>query len=405
MGSGISKRLKAGWPATLPTKTIRATRASIRATQAPVDSVLWLPPGLIVRDALSGREYRVVKFLGQGGFGAAYQASRRPRTNSFPDMCVLKVTVHAATWHREAYFGHLLRSVPALVEVYDSFARVPAGSGRAPLYCLVSEHMEHGDLGGYLDRNPEPWPEGQARREIIRLLGAVTRIHESGAVHRDITPGNVFVASNGGLKLGDFGIALHRAGRRDVAADAFAPRFAPSAIQSGAKSWRQADDVHQIGQLYAALLTGVGSRKVTAREVKNFTCSGHTKSVLQRCIGERRKCFASAAEMLEYMETKEEKGARKRARVRSLKGKKVVFTGGLSILRADAKKLARKAGATVEDRVSHTTDVLVVGDHSPHWKAEEKGQKLLDVDHEAERGHEIALLAEARFLALVGARR
>ena len=46
-------------------------------------------------------------------------------------------------------------------------------------------------------------------------------------------------------------------------------------------------------------------------------------------------------------------------------------------------------------------DVVVVGGQSPHWKAEAKGQKLLDVDHEAERGHAIALVKESRFLALV----
>ncbi len=377
---------------TLPTKTIRAARP-------PVDPALWLQPGLIVQDVLSGHEYRVVKFLGRGGFGAAYQASRMRGTDSSAGTCVLKVTIHAATWHREAYFGHLLRDVPALVEVYDSFAWVPPNGRGAPLYCLVSEYVEQGDLGGYLERNPKPWPEARARREIVRLLGAVTTIHESGAVHRDITPSNVFVASNRVLKLGDFGIALHRAGRRDVAADAFAPRFAPNAIRSGAKSWRQADDVHQIGQLYAALLSGVGSRKITANEIKKFSCSAHTKSVLQRCIGERRKCFTSATEMLEYMEIKA-RGSEKPARVLSLKGKKLVFTGGLSLLRADAKKLARKAGALVEDGVSHATDILVVGDQSPHWKAEEKGQKLLDVDHEAERGHKIALLSESRFLKL-----
>jgi NAD-dependent DNA ligase len=92
---------------------------------------------------------------------------------------------------------------------------------------------------------------------------------------------------------------------------------------------------------------------------------------------------------------------RKRSRVRSLDGKRVVFTGGLLLPRADAKKLAGKAGAMVEDRVSHRTDVVVVGDQSPRWKAEEKEQKLLDVDHEAERGYEIALVRESRFLALV----
>jgi eukaryotic-like serine/threonine-protein kinase len=378
---------------TLPTKTM--------TPRPTVDAVLWLPPGEVVQDAIKSREYRVVKFLGRGGFGAAYQAVQVSAAKSSTSVCVLKVTIHAPTWHREAYFGHLLRHVPALVEVYDSFAWAPRGGTRAPLYCLVSEHMEEGDLGSYLARNPQPWPESRARREILRLLRAVTTIHESGAVHRDITPGNVFVASNNGLKLGDFGIALHRVGRRDVAADAFAPRFAPSAIRSGAKSWRQADDVHQIGQLYAALLAGVGSRKITALEVKNLACSAHTKSVLQRCIGERRKCFANAAEMLEYLEAAP--APRKRARVLSLQGKRVVFTGGLSIRRADAKTLARKAGAIVEDGVSHSTDVLVLGDQSPHWKAEAKGQKLLDVDHEVERGHDIAIVNESRFLALTSA--
>lgn len=370
----------------------------MKTAQAPVTGVLWLPPGAIVRDSTGRREYRVLRFLGKGGFGAAYQAVRIGRAKS--DAIVLKVTVDARTWHGEAYFGHLLRHVPALVEVHDSFAWIPDGDSRVPLYCLISEYVEEGDLGGYLARNPQPWPESRARREIIRLLRAVTTIHESGAVHRDITPGNVFVGSKGELKLGDFGIALHRVGRRDVAADAFAPRFAPRAIRKGAKSWRQADDVHQIGQLYATLLAGVGSRKITSKEVKNLACDAHTKSVLQRSIGERRKCFSSAAEMLEAMEARaDERGTR--VRVSSLSGKRVVFTGGLSIRRAEAKKLARKAGAIVEDRVSRGTDVLIVGDRSPHWKAEEKGQKLLDVDHEAERGHRIAVVRESRFMALV----
>jgi eukaryotic-like serine/threonine-protein kinase len=282
-------------------------------------------------------------------------------------------------------------------------AWMPRGR-RTPLYCLISEYVEGGDLGSYLEQNPGPWSEARARREIIRLLRAITSIHQSGAVHRDITPGNVFVTSKRTLRLGDFGIALHRVGHKEVAADAFAPRFAPKAIQRGARSWRQADDVHQIGQLYGALLLGKGSGKITAAEVKNLSCSPHTKSVLQRCIGIRRRCFASAVEMLRAIESG---GAppRKRARVVSLAGKRIVFTGALSIRRAEAKRLARKAGAIVEDKVSHKTDVIVVGDQSPHWKAEEKGQKLLDADHESERGHRVARIGEARFLALVESRK
>jgi eukaryotic-like serine/threonine-protein kinase len=369
----------------------------MRPAHAPA---LRLSPGLIVEDAIRGRTYRIDRFLGQGGFGAAYQGYRVAGASSSSRRCVLKVTIDAATWHSEAYFGYLLRHVPALVEVYDSFAWAPSG-GTTPLYCLVSEYMEEGDLNSYLERIPEPWPEARARREIVRLLRALTMIHESGAVHRDITPRNVFVASNGSLKLGDFGIASHRLGRKDVPANIFAPYFAPKAIQEGAKHWRPADDVHQIGQLYAALLSGVGSRKITAKEVKDLVCSADSKSVLQRCIGQRAKCFASAAEMLAVFETRAQ-SPRKAARGRSLAGRRVVFTGGLSMPRAAAQRLARKAGATVESHVSHMTDVVVVGDQSPNWKAERKGQKLLDVDHEAERGHHIALVKESRFLTLVG---
>jgi serine/threonine protein kinase len=110
-------------------------------------SVLWLRPGLIVQDAIRGREYRIEKFLGQGGFGAAYQVHRLTGAGPGPRLCVLKVTIDAPTWHSEAYFGHLLRHVPALVEVYDPFAWAPR-DGRAPLYCLISEYMDEGDLNG-----------------------------------------------------------------------------------------------------------------------------------------------------------------------------------------------------------------------------------------------------------------
>ena len=378
-----------------------ASTATMTKRGSAINGPLRLEPGQVLCDAISAREYRIERYLARGGFGAAYLAVRVDERKRARSCCVLKVTTEASAWHREAYFGHLLRTVPGLVEVYDSFAWAPEGAPGSAIYCLVSEYVEEGDLSSYFARYPEPWPETHARREILRLLKAITTMHQSGAVHRDITPGNVFVAAKRVLKLGDFGIALHRVGNKDVPADAFAPRFAPAAILDGAKSWRQSDDVHQIGQVFAALLTGIASRKITAAEVKRLECSPHTKSVLQRCIGERRKCFESAAEMLRALEARRP-GAEKKARVTTLQGKRVVFTGELSIARAQAKNLARKAGAVVEDRVSQSTDIVIVGDQSPHWKAEAKGQKLLDVDCERERGHIIATLGESRFLTLAG---
>jgi serine/threonine protein kinase len=376
---------------TLSTETVRVIRA-------PRDPALQLRFGLLVRNALSGRQYRVGELLGSGGFGAVYRV-RVAGGDPLPGQCVLKVAVEPRAWHREAYFGDLLKDESGVVRVHESFAWMdPAGS--KPLYCLISELVEGGDLFHYLQRYPDPWPEAKARREIIRLLRAVMLLHSTSAVHRDITPRNVFVTTDRVLKLGDFGIALHSVGKKDVRADAFARGLAPTAIQRGrTRSWRPADDVYHVGCLFVALLCGSAESRVTGARVKNLACSAEAKSVIQRSIGDRRKRFSDSREMLEGLE-KQESEAKRTSRVNTLKGKNVVFTGGLSITRAEARRFVRRAGGTTDDRVSHRTDIVVVGGQSPNWKAEKKGQKLLDVDYERESGHVIALINERRFLAL-----
>jgi serine/threonine-protein kinase len=364
-----------------------------------IDAALHLPPGSVVRNAISGRQYCVGHLLGAGGFGAVYRVAKTAGPEPLPGECVLKVALGPEAWHRESYFGELLRKESGIVRIHESFAWVPRGKDRGPLYCLVSELVEGGDLAHHLGQHPVPWPESRARREIARLARAVSLLHASGAVHRDITPKNVFVTPGGVLKLGDFGIALHRVGSRHVAADAFARWFAPEPIRGGKTvSWRPADDVYHLGQLFAILLSGSAKSKLTADVVKALPCTPEAKSVIQRCIGERRKRFANAAELLAGLE---KRPPARSAVVRSLEGKRVVFTGALAIPRKDAKLLVKKAGGTVENQVGSRTDVVVLGAQSSHWKAERKGQKLLDVDRELERGHPIAVITERRFLNLL----
>ena len=381
--------------------TARRTATTRTLTARPIrparDPALRLASGCIVSSG--SRRYHVGDLIGAGGFGAVYRITKTTGGSRIAGKCVLKVTVQVEAWHREAYFGDMLRDTPGVVRVHESFAWMPPGAGGTLLYCLVSELVEGGDLTHYLLQNPKPWPESKARREIIRLIGSLKLLHAAGLVHRDITPNNVFVTPNRELKLGDFGIAAQRLGKQSPKANTFAPIFAPTAIKSGkATAWLPADDVYHLGRLFALLLHGGEKPKLTPADVKMLPCTPWAKSVIQRCIGVRRKRFASATEMLTALE--KPAPTEKRVLVRSLRGKHVVFTGKLTMLRRTAAKLLKRAGGILQGGVTGTTDVVVLGEQAPNWKAEKKGQKLLDLDRERELGHRIAVVTEKRFRKL-----
>ncbi len=101
-------------------------------------------------------------------------------------------------------------------------------------------------------------------------------------------------------------------------------------------------------RLFALLLHGGEKPKLTPTDVKLLPCSPWAKSVIQRCIGVRRKRFASATEMLSALEKPAPN--EKRLLVRSLRGKHVVFTGKLSMLRSAAAKLLKRSGGILQER-------------------------------------------------------
>jgi hypothetical protein len=310
-------------------------------------------------------------------------------------VCV-KISYSLTGWLREAYFAQLLDRQPRALRVYDRFVEPEAARTR---YCLVLEYAEHGDLGAWLEAKG-PQGERFVRHEIAAILETLDVLHRGQAMHRDLTPFNVFVCENECLKLGDFGIATHQASRRGVTADAFNFLNAPTEIAWGkVRKWQQKDDIYQVGQLIAMLLRGDIHKPMRSRDVRGLPCSDHLKEVIHRCLGAREKRYQAAGELIAALRHRPKELAT--GRVRSLKGRRVSFTGFLSRPRRDAIAAARRAGAIVQASPGPSTDVLVRGrPNALQVAGKAGGLKLMEIRRLADKGHRITIIGEAQFWKL-----
>jgi hypothetical protein len=369
-------------PAGSPTKSFTAPRSSVYSTE-------------------TGRTYHLDRLIGKGGFGEIFVATASPQGTLPPRVCV-KISHQMAGWLREAYFAQLLHRESRALHVYDRFVQADGPSMR---YCLAMEYAEHGDLAAWL-KTRGGQPERFVRREIAGILETLDTLHRGQALHRDLTPFNVFVCENERLKLGDFGIATHQRSRTGVTADAFNPLGAPTEIAWGkVRKWQQRDDIYQVGQLIAMVLRGDVASPMKTRDVRRLPCSDHLKEVIHRCLGARAKRYQSAKELIAALRHRPK--ALPAGHIRSLAGRRVSFTGFLRRPRREAIAAAKRAGAIVQSGPGASTDVLVRGrPNALQVAGKAGGLKLMEIRRLAAQGHHIVIIGEAQFwkLARVPAR-
>jgi eukaryotic-like serine/threonine-protein kinase len=151
--------------------------------------------------------FRLEGMIARGGMGDVY----RGRHLSLGHAVAIKV-LRREYWNQqqlEALFEQEARIGARLGGAYVprvlDFGRSEHG---APF--LVTELLDGTDLRALLDRN-DVLPVDFTLRMFLAICDAVASVHEQGVVHRDVKPGNLFLATEAGrgtcLKLLDFGIA------------------------------------------------------------------------------------------------------------------------------------------------------------------------------------------------------
>ncbi|HEY2149431.1 MAG TPA: protein kinase [Vicinamibacterales bacterium] len=342
--------------------------------------------------------YRIDRLLGEGGFGQVYLATRIGRSAAVPMTVCVKASARIDGWLREAYFGQLLDGHPRAIRMFDAFPLLrPDGS---VLYCLALEYARFGDLSLYFRGEARGWTESVVRREIAGILEVLGKLHRGHMLHRDLTPVNVFVCENRRLKLGDFGIVRQQSDRRGITARTMNALTAPSDILAGvAPKWQARDDVYQVGQLLGMLIKGDTGSRLRAHDVRDLACSDPLKEIVHRCIGERRKRYESADELIAAL--RRPAPQLKAGVLRSLKGVHLAFTGILTKRRSVAILAAKRAGGIVHGMPSARTRVVVRGKpNAQQAVGRDAGLKLMEIKRLREKGHRITLLNEAQFWRL-----
>jgi hypothetical protein len=380
-----------------------ATSATTRHTRAQPhlarQSAYLLVPHQTITSSETRLTYRIDRLLGAGGFGQVFLASREGRSASVPEVICIKVSSYIDGWLREAYFGDLLDAHPRAIRVFDRFPFV-RDDGQM-LYCLALEYARHGDLSAHLLREGKAFSEAAARREIAGILQVLGKLHRGQMLHRDLTPLNVFVCDGRKLKLGDFGIARQQSDHRGITVRTLNPFTAPSDILAGqVPKWQARDDVYQVGQLLGILVKGDAGARIATSEIRHLACGDHLKEIIHRCIGERRKRYESAEELIDALQ--HPPASLKAGVLRSLRGVHLAFTGTLSKPRKDAIRAATRAGAIVHGQPSALTTVVVRGRPNAQQAAgRDGGLKLMEIKRQRERGHRITILNDAQFWKLV----
>jgi serine/threonine protein kinase len=384
--------------------TTRSTR-SIHVPMARGSQLLI--SGQVIESPETGLRYRIQKLLGEGGFGQAYLASRVGASDEVPATVCIKVSARIDGWIREAYFGQLLDGHPRALRVYDMFPLMRA-DGQV-LYYLALEYAALGDLAAYLGRMSKGMSETAVRREIAGILDVLRKLHRGQTLHRDLTPMNVFVCEGPStgfragprLKLGDFGIAQQQSDSRGITAHTMNRMTAPSDLLARtAPKWQARDDVYQVGQLLAMLIKGDARERIRTFEIRRLPCSDHLKEIVHRCIGERRKRYESAEDMIEALKTTP--APLRTGILRTLKGVHLAFTGIFTRRRREIEAVAKRAGAIVHGGPSAKTTVLVRGRPNAQQAAgRDAGLKLMEIKRLRAKGHRITLLDERKFWRLV----
>ncbi len=204
--------------------------------------------------------YRLIRRLGEGGYGVVYQAEQEQPVKRHVALKLIRVGFdHAQVIERFELERQALAMMdhPGIARVLDAGA-TPTGRPFFVMQWVTGEPITE-----FCDQNRLSI---RHRLELfIRVCQAIQHAHHKGVVHRDIKPSNVLASFHDGVplpKVIDFGIAMASGGSLPDAAVEQEPilgtpnYMSPEQGQLGGLDVDTRSDIFSLGVLLNEILTG-----------------------------------------------------------------------------------------------------------------------------------------------------
>lgn len=205
-------------------------------------------------------KYRIERQIGRGGMGIVLAATHLHLGN----LVAIKVMRRDLLPDDRALDRLLIEARAAARVRSDHVARVlDVGLLESGSPFIVMEYLEGENLADLLDRQGALGLE-EAASFMMQCCLALAEVHIAGMIHRDLKPGNIFIArqldGSATVKIVDFGISKHIGDARERGAvtspQVLGSPFYMSPEQMRAESVDERSDIWGLGAILFEMLTG-----------------------------------------------------------------------------------------------------------------------------------------------------
>jgi serine/threonine protein kinase len=243
--------------------------------------------GTVTVGKLLGGRYRIVKMVGEGGFGAVYQANDE-RFQATRVVAVKEMSdVNLSPGEREKALEDFRHEANLLVQLnHPNLPQVSDFFEEGMKAYLVMEFIEGKTLEQVSDDAHGPLDEDLVMGWASQLCSVLQYLHKRKPpiIFRDMKPSNVMVTDDNQLKLIDFGIAriFKTSATKDttlLGSQGYAPLEQYGRSQSDPRS-----DIYALGATLYHLLTGIVPADAPSRRVNPqvfLTPRQHNKRISQ----------------------------------------------------------------------------------------------------------------------------